>query len=137
MFSLLRTGPLAFALNNPWNTVFEERYFYLAGAWVSVTDWGLLLDFWMTVHSWAGGLWGPEQAHRQRPPGLLGCKDEVWAGFLQRLAQEAALGWMIHISGNPPWWNAGVCGGEQKQKYPTGVKKCHFLSGQVRGCFQG
>ena len=121
MFSLSRTGPLPFALNNPWNTVFEERYFYLAGAWVSVTDWGLLLDFWMTVHLWAGGLWGLEQAHGRDPQGLLGGKDVAWAGFLQRLAQEAALGWMTRISGNPPGWTAGVCGGEQKQKYPTGV----------------
>ena len=77
MFSLLRTGPLLLALNNPWKTVFKERCLHLVGVWVlSVTDWGLLLDFWLSVPSWAGGLWGPEQAHRQRPTGAAG----VYAG---------------------------------------------------------
>lgn len=53
----------------------------------------------MTVDSWAGGSGGQSTPSGKEPQGLLGCRDVVWAvaGFLSRVAQEAAAGKMSHI----------------------------------------
>ena len=88
------------------NTVFEEGCFILFGGdlgiihqFPSITDRGLLLDFWMTVDSWAGGSGGQSTLSGKEPQGLLGCRDVVWAvaGFPSRVAQEAAAGKVSHI----------------------------------------